>query len=50
MLIAIYKSAAKVQLFFDIRKDLHKKTHPKMRFSFYVWFFLSYPATVVDEG
>ena len=32
MLIAIYKSAEKVQQIFEIHKDLHKKTHPKMRF------------------
>ena len=32
MLIAIYKSGAKLHKIFDIRKDLHKKTHPKMRF------------------
>ena len=34
MLIAIYKSAAKLLQIFGIRKDLHKKTHPKMRFLF----------------
>ena len=28
----ISKSAAKVQQIFDIRKDLHKKTHPKVHF------------------
>ena len=32
MLIAIYKSGAKVQLFFEICKDLHKKNAPEDAF------------------